>query len=245
MPRQSQAPVLLLTRPLLQSRRFSAELAAEFPALRIEISPLLQPEFRRPALPDRPFGAVIFASETAVAATTALPDRPRLPQLAYCVGMRTAAAARAAGFQTRSADGDAEALFTLIRQEAPPCPLLFLRGEDSTGDLAERLTLAGTETLSCVVYQQVPQPLTGAAIALLQGRAPVIVPLFSPRSARLFVAAGVGIGLVAPLHIAALSQAVAAALPPLGVQRLVVAARADAGAMRAAVAALIGPAGLP
>ena len=58
-------------------------------------------------MPTGPFDAVIFTSETAVAAAAGLQG---LPRVAFTVGDRTAAAAKAAGFVTHSASGDAEAL---------------------------------------------------------------------------------------------------------------------------------------
>lgn len=147
---------------------------------------------------------MIFTSETGVEAAVA--GGWSLPRTAYCVGDRTAQAAQAAGFAARSAGGDATALVALLTGERPPGRLLHLRGAEARGDVAATLTAAGIPTDEAVVYDQKEQPLTDAARALLCGDAPVIVPLFSPRSARLFVAAG---DWRAPLWIAALSPTVA------------------------------------
>jgi uroporphyrinogen-III synthase len=202
MPAQPRPPVLL-TRPAAQSARFADQMRDRFGALRVVISPLLAPAFLRPALPDGA-AAVIFTSETGVAAARA--GGWILPDMAYCVGDRTAQAAQAAGFTARSAGGDAGALVALLTQQRPPSRLLHLRGADARGDVAATLTTAGVPTDEAVVYDQQPQPATPEAQALLLGDAPVIVPLFSPRSARLFIAAG---NWQAPLWVAALSPAVA------------------------------------
>jgi uroporphyrinogen-III synthase len=93
--------------------------------------------------------------------------------------------------------------------------------------VAARLAALGLPAAEAVVYDQRPQPLTPAARAWLAGARPVIVPLFSPRSAALFAAEAAG--AAAPLRIAALSAAVAAAAPPAAL--LAVAARPDAAAM--------------
>ena len=158
-----------------------------------------------------------------------------LPRLAWCVGDRTAQAARTAGFDARSAAGDAEALVASILTAAPPGPLLHLRGRDSRGAIAPRLTAAGIATDELVVYAQEPQPLTDAARTVLQGDGPVIVPLFSPRTAQIFAATHPK----ARLFIAALSPAVLAALGDVRVEQATMATRPDAEALLQALVPLI------
>ena len=69
---------------------------------------------------------------------------------------------------------------------------------------------------------------------MLAGIAPIIVPLFSPRTAQIFVAAAEPI-TNAPLYVVALSAAVAWALGGLQVARLETAAQPTAEAMIAAI----------
>jgi uroporphyrinogen-III synthase len=135
--------------------------------------------FVDPTLPEGPFAAVILSSETGAQAAASL--KARLPDHAFCVGDRTAAAARLAGFAATSAQGDAAALLALILSD-PPGPLLHLRGQDTRGDLARRLSARG-----------------------------VPAPLFSPRSAAILGAECVRIAATAPIHVVALSPAVAEA----------------------------------
>jgi uroporphyrinogen-III synthase len=231
MPSQSRAHRILLTRPAGQGARFETEVRARLGAgVEVLSSPLLSPACLAPVLPDGPFDAVVFTSETAVQA--AAPLGP-LPPLAFAVGDRTAAAARAAGFAVRSAGGDADALVALLAQ-ARPGRVLHLRGQDTRGDVVARLRQAGIPAEEAVVYAQVPQPLSPAALGWLAGDAPVIAPLFSPRTAMLLSQARVR----APLWIAALSPAVQAAAT-LPAARRITAARPEAGAMVEAMASLI------
>jgi uroporphyrinogen-III synthase len=202
------APVVLLTRPAEQSARFAQDLRHRFGAVQIVTSPLMAPVFVDPTLPEGPFAAVILSSETGAQAAASL--KARLPDHAFCVGDRTAAAARLAGFAATSAQGDAAALLALILSD-PPGPLLHLRGQDTRGDLARRLSASGVPTVEAVVYAQTPQPLTAAAVTLLTGAAPVLAPLFSPRSAAILGAECVRIAATAPIHVVALSPAVAEA----------------------------------
>ena len=238
MASQSRAPRILLTRPADQGARFADDLRNRFGNwIDIAESPLIAPRFVTVALPDGPYAAVIFTSETAVLAAQ---DLPGLPRKAFAVGDRTATAARAAGFHTSSANGDAAALIQLLT-DANPGRVLHLHGQDTRGDVVGHLRLAGMQAEGAVVYVQDAQPLTARAQAWLDdGDWPVIAPLFSPRTATLFSAARI----LAPLWLANLSPAVDAAAT-LTAARRVTAAQPDAQAMLDAVASLLGPAAHP
>ncbi|MFN4157230.1 MAG: uroporphyrinogen-III synthase [Gemmobacter sp.] len=226
-------PPVLLTRPAAQSARFASQMQARFGPLEVVISPLMAPVFLRPDLPAGPFDAVIFTSETGVAAARAAGWA--LPGLAVCVGDRTAAAATEAGFAARSAGGDAEALVAMLRAGSGAGRLLHLRAAEARGDVAARLTAAGFPTDEAAVYDQRPAPLSEAARALLAGDRAVVVPLFSPRSAALLAVAARG--CPAPLWVAAFSPAVAAGI---AAARMVVAARPEAIALLEALEMFLG-----
>lgn len=228
-------PVLLLTRPDAASRRFASDLEAEgLIGTRVLISPLIRISMNGPLPEMSDIRGVIFTSANGVSSYRALGGAV-LP-LCYTVGDATAAAARAAGFSPRSARGNADALVALITREAPAGPLLHLRGRHGKGDVAARLTAAGIPTREAELYDQPAQELSAAAKAVLDGDAPVIVPLFSPRSAAQFAQAVQG---RAPLFVAAMSGDVAAALGGLYVSRLEIPKHPDAAHMRSAVIGLL------
>lgn len=229
MMRQSHAPILL-TRPLPQSQRFADQLAGL--GRQIIISPLMAVELLPASRPAGDFAAVIFTSETAV-----LAPMPDLPQRAYCVGKRTATVASAAGFSALSADGDWRKLFDLILRDHPAGRLLFLHAAEAARDLPNALNSAGLETVSVQVYRQNPQALTAQAVQILRQDGPVILPLFSARSAVLFWAEYARIQATAPIYIAALSAQVAEGMTAA---HLHIAARPDGQAMQEAVAQLAG-----
>lgn len=245
MAKQSTATAtnLLLTRPEAQSRAFAAALALRFgDRLRTVVAPLMAPRFLSPQLPEGPFDAVIFTSATAVEAARRLGTL--LPTRAWCVGTRTAEAAQAAGFNASSANGDADDLVAAILSDPPKGRLLHLRGQHSRGDVAERLTAHGITTNSTLIYRQEPQPLTPEAIALLQGPAPLILPIFSPRSAAL-LAAALPTTTRARLHVAAISATVAEAAALIPHVALVVARQPDADGMLNVVGTLLATNPLP
>lgn len=220
-------PVLLLTRPEAQSRRFAAEVAARLPDLPVLIAPMQEIRPRSFALPENVVTLVLTSENGALG----LPDG--LDLTAYCVGERTAEAARAHGLRTRVAEGDAVSLLRLLRRDRPAGPLFHPHGQHVAVDLVAALT-GEFEIADAVAYDQAALPLSPAARALLAGDAPVLLPLFSPRSARLFA----GEAARAPLRVAAISAAAAAAWPGPRPERLAIAQLPSSAAMVEAVAGL-------
>ena len=218
-------PTLIVTRPEPGGAAFAQ--AVGRPAI---LSPVMAPVFLQVTLP--PALALILTSPTAVEALRRL-GQPT-PRLAFCVGDATARAAQAIGLQAESAAGDAEALLALLLTRRPEGPLLHICGTETRGDLAARLTAAGLPCTACVIYDQRPSPLTPAAVAALEGVAPVILPVFSPRSAMLLAAELARVAAQAPLWVAAISEAAAEPLRARA-ERLAVAPKPDSAAMAATV----------
>ena len=242
--RQAGLPPFLLTRPALQGARFSDQLRARFGGgIRVIASPLLAPRFLDAVVPDREFAGVIFTSETGVAGFRRLSAETH--GVAWCVGDRTAQAARAAGFSAQSAGGDANALVAAIRAAGQRGPLLHVRGREAIGGVTEALNLAGIETVSSIVYVQELQPLSGEAQAILKGAAAVIAPVFSPRTAAILAALPEVQSRQSALWIAALSPNVAAAAAPARPERIATATLPDADALLDAVARIIAAASEP
>lgn len=179
---------LLLTRPESDSRRFAAMLP-EFPQM---ISPILRIE---PVEHDR--AALAQAESLVFTSAHAIPFAgPGQGRVALCVGERTAELALLAGFKVQMGNGFAEGLLPLI--EATPTPLIHPHGRH----IARNLPVPGM-----VVYEQISQPLLDKALHLLAGEEPVILPVFSPRSAQLLSAELQG--ATAPLWLVVISKAVA------------------------------------
>ncbi|MDH3262470.1 MAG: uroporphyrinogen-III synthase [Paracoccaceae bacterium] len=173
------------------------------------------------------FAGAIFTSENGVRALGAEGQGRR----AWCVGERTAAAAREAGFDAVAAEGDAGALVEAVIASGERGPFLHARGREARGEVAGRLRAAGIGCEEAVVYEQLAAPLASRAQALLAGDAPVLVPLFSPNSAARLAGAIAEAGVRAPLLVAAMSTAVGEAWSGPAPKRLAVARRPDAPAM--------------
>lgn len=200
-------PTLLLTRPRAGAERFAAQFRARFGAdWPVVISPLLEIQLTGAAVP--PTESLVFTSEQAVGPVVAA--SPAAGRLAWCVGARTAAVARAAGFAVVLGPGDAKALCDMIIRDHKGGTLLHARGDERAFAVAETLNAAGIETVESIVYKQCPLALSAEAQAALAANAPVLVPIFSPNGGRLFAAAAIGAS--APIWLAAISKAATTAL---------------------------------
>ena len=223
IPPADAPPVLLLTRPEPASRRFAAE--AAYLGLQTIISPVLRivPVAHEGARLAQARG-LVFTSIHAVPAAGAGRGRP-----AICVGPATAQAARAAGFDVTEGPGDAARMMPLL--EGLGAGWLHPHG----AHVARPLPVPGM-----VVYDQLPQPLTEAALKALAGRGPVILPLFSPRSARLLSLRAAEAR--APLWLVPISPA-AGAEWRAAQARLAVAPTPDAAGILRAISTLLDRAG--
>lgn len=213
-------PPILLTRPQASAERFAVLLQNRLGPQKIVISPLLQiePLMLRPEI--SPDHVLIFTSAHAV-------GFGRAGARCYVVGRATARAAEAEGMSVLHVAQDARSLIRRILADGETGPLLHLRGEYARGQIAQTLSGSGCKTAEAVVYAQRPASLKAQAKQLIEANSALIVPLFSPRTARIFsqqVADWSG------LHIAALSPAVAEELTQTP-RCLKIAHRPDAEAM--------------
>ncbi|MEO1640336.1 MAG: uroporphyrinogen-III synthase [Pseudomonadota bacterium] len=226
-------PTLIVTRPMAQGKAFAEEVAGQWDgALRSILSPLIA--ITQQDVTPPPADALILTSANGVTSAAAM-KWPTGMQ-AWCVGAKTAAVAREAGFDAIEGPGDAAGLVAMLTSERPTGTLLHMRGQHSRGDIAGQLTAAGLACAELISYDQTAQPLTPAAQQALQNTAPVILPLFSPRTATILSSAA---PFAAPLHVVALSDAVKSALRLQGLASLHVVDRPDGPSMVAATLAVL------
>ena len=107
--------------------------------------------------------------------------------------------------------------------------LCHIRGVHSRGQVAARLIAQGRVCKEVIAYDQRDIPPTKAALQALQGTDPIVLPLFSPRSALLIPAVH-----QAPVHVIAMSSAVGAEVADLGADTVTIAENPNFEAMLAA-----------
>ena len=222
---------ILVTRPIEDAERTAALLEAR--GHYVLVAPLLEIRFADgPEIAFDGVQAILATSANGVRALARRSTRRDVP--VFAVGPQTAEAARSAGFDpVKSADGDAVALADAVKGWAGPSAgaLLHPAGAQTKGGLADALTAAGYAVQSLVLYTA--EPVTDlprdAAEAIRSGGLDAVL-LFSPRSARSFVAAVSAAGLgeaCRGIDALCISAATAAALAPLGFRRVAVAAHPD------------------
>ncbi len=227
MDKQSQPnahPLVLLTRPAAKSARLALDLAP-IPPENILQSPLIDIV---------PTGATIpVAAGYIIGSTHGITGAVPAGARAYCVGEKTAIAAHQAGLEPVVTRQTARELFEELVTNPPQMPLLHLRGRHSRGALAQELTAAGVPCEALVTYDQIERPLGRAARQALAGERPLILPLYSPRTARLFLqqAETMARPINAELQLVALSSAVAQEVQAIAATRREIAPQPTGQAM--------------
>jgi uroporphyrinogen-III synthase len=179
--------------------------------------PIVEPVFAiepiAATVPD--FDALAFTSANGARHFAGLTPRRDIP--VFCVGKRTAEAAREAGFSNViSANRDVDALAALILHQLPKAARLLHAGnEESRGELAGRLRATGHAADFLAIFRAVPVEAPGPTLAAHIAGKPAFeaVLIHSPRGAAIL--AGFAAGSLAPLHVAAISGAAATPLTML------------------------------
>ena len=168
------------------------------PGVEIVTSPVIEIVGTGASVDLPPGAGVILTSQNAAGFAPDLTGRD-----VYCVGNKTAARA---GGTIRLVARDADDLVARLDAAGP---LVHLRGRHTRGDIAERLARRGITVSEVVVYDQREMALTPEAVQAIEGERPVVLPLWSPRSADIVARSLSRIGT--NVHPIALSQAVAVA----------------------------------
>lgn len=218
-----QYPVLL-TRERSKAEGFRDQLiAAGLDADQVYVSPTMGIEYVPIDLPE--FECAVLTSGHGV---SALPKGfDAAGRSALCVGQRTTAAAQARGFDAECAGPKAQDLLTRLL-ESPMEKALYLRGEHVSLDLAALVQ----NLKQAVIYRQPAQDLTVSAKNLLDGGTPVVLPLFSARSAAYLVDQLTDVGA----HVAVcISETVGALCRARGFKAILISSQPNANAMADAV----------
>jgi uroporphyrinogen-III synthase len=222
---------VVLTRPQDDSERTAAAVRPR--GHEVLIAPLLTIETVNSDLRTN-WGAIIVTSAHAAGAIAAHPACAELIKLPlYAVGRRSADAARKTGFTNiTSAGGDLDDLLRIVSARRPDAnaPLLYLAGEDRSGDLIGDLAVRGIAAELAVIYRAVPAPFSPELIAALKDGAVDAVLHFSKRSAEIFLDGAKKAGIAAQgleVRHFCLSTQIAAPLESAGAKSVSAARRPD------------------
>jgi uroporphyrinogen-III synthase len=139
----------------------------------------------------RPYQAVLITSANGARALADHPAQEKLvSKLAYVVGPQSRAAALGVGFrEVVQAGGNASEVMARVRQDLRPNrgPLLYLSGEETSGDLEAGLTKSEFEVERVIMYAAVPASnFPGPIISVIRRRAADGVLLYSRRTAKVW-----------------------------------------------------------
>jgi uroporphyrinogen-III synthase len=228
---------LLLTRPQADAERTAATLRARGHG--VMVAPLLAIELISDGdLGAGPWAAILVTSANAVRAIAGHRRRDELRRIAvFTVGQHTAQAMRDLGFAAVvSADGNVADLAAVVAARTTPgARLLYLAGEERSGDLAGLLRAQNFAVQTALVYRVVtaemlPRHAADALETAIDG-----VLHFSRRSAEAYVNAARRAGLdeaalATPIHFC-LSARVAEPLVQAGAGTIRIAARPEEAAL--------------
>lgn len=223
---------LILTRPARANVRFVDQLPdALRDRLTIIESPLIEilPVEAKVAI--GPEDAVIFTSANGVRFA---PDGQG--RRAFCVGPATTTAAREAGWNAVCKGETADALVAALLAKPLSGQTWHLAGRHTRGQVAERLSQSGMQVTRVTLYDQRFTSLTPGACTALTGPDPVLVAVFSPRTATRFAQ---DCPKNAQPHVLTLSAAVAEPLRHLPLKALEIADHPTAEAMVARLEKLV------
>jgi uroporphyrinogen-III synthase len=233
---------LLLTRPEPDAQRTAAALRTQ--GHDVIVAPLLRiaPTADAP-IGTGPWAAILITSANAAhAIATDARVAPLRALPVFAVGRRSADAMAAAGFaDVTSADGNVGDLAQVVAARLQPAArLLYLAGEDRSGDLAGDLRARGFTVETAVIYRAIAATtLPPAAAHALAGGIDGVLH-FSRRSAEVFVDAARAAGMLESALQAAhfcLSAPIAEPLAQAGAADIRVAERPNEAVLLALIAA--------
>ena len=173
-------PLIVITRPLPQGERFADAVRGAFGgAVDVLVAPVMRIDHLAVEVSQK--CDVIFSSANAVGAL----GQAGSGRVAYCVGERTALAAKQAGFATYVAHGSAKSLIELVLDHGSNARLVHIRGEHSRGGIAPTLRESGVDVTEVIAYRQAEVYLSRDVLTQISNAGLAIFPIFSPRTAQI------------------------------------------------------------
>ena len=228
---------VIVTRPRNDSLRLARRLGSlTGEHTEIVIAPLLEIEIPGRSLDLSDYQGLVFTSANGVKAIRNCTIRENA--IAFCVGKRTATAARKAGLTATAANGDAADLVDHIVNRWHGGALAYIRGTHAAVDLAAALRSRSLPTNSYRLYNQRRLSLGREARDVL-GRTPCVLPVYSARTACILSEEAAAFAGCPHLAIC-MSARIVAALSPLRWDVAVTGRRGDGEAMVSEVLRAVG-----
>ena len=219
--------ILLLTRPLDGNERFCLKIKHLLYSCEILDNPIQKIDFLPSLSKVNKNSVLIFTSANGLRAAK---NHNLINNKCFVVGANTKKIAVSFGYDVLGFSKDQKNLLKLIKSKKPTESMVHIRGKHTVGNLCDELKRSQFSCLEIIGYKQEPLKIKKQNLQKIYSGRPVILPIFSSRSAKLLQS---NVDLTG-FNVIAISEAVAKILTGVELGGLVISKKPDLNSMQEA-----------
>ena len=224
--------ILLLTRPLGGNERFCLKIKHLLYSCEILDNPIQKIDFLPSLSKVNKNSVLIFTSANGLRAAK---KHNLINKKCFVVGANTKKIAVSFGYEVLGFSKDQENLLKLIKSKKPTESMVHIRGKHTVGNLCDALKRNQFSCLDIIGYNQEPLKIKKQNLQKIHSGRPVILPIFSSRSAELLQS---NLDLTG-FNVIAISEAVAKIVTGVELGELVISKKPDLNSMQEATLAIL------
>ena len=224
--------ILLLTRPLGGNERFCLNIKHLLYSCEILDNPIQKIDFLPSLSKVNKNSVLIFTSANGLRAAK---KHNLINKKCFVVGAYTKKIAVSFGYDVLGFSKDQENLLKLIKSKKPTESMVHIRGKHTVGNLCDALKRNQFSCLDIIGYNQEPLKIKKQNLQKIHSGRPVILPIFSSRSAELLQS---NLDLTG-FNVIAISEAVAKIFTGVELGELVISKKPDLNSMQEATLAIL------
>ena len=224
--------ILLLTRPLGGNERFCLKIKHLLYSCEILDNPIQKIDFLPSLSKVNKNSVLIFTSANGLRAAK---KHNLINKKCFVVGANTKKIAVSFGYDVLGFSKDQENLLKLIKSKKPTESMVHIRGKHTVGNLCDALKRNQFSCLEVIGYNQEPLKIKKQNLQKIRSGRPVILPIFSSRSAKLLQS---NLDLTG-FNVIAISEAVAKIVTGVELGELVISKKPDLNSMQEATLAIL------
>ena len=224
--------ILLLTRPLDGNERFCLKIKHLLYSCEILDNPIQKIDFLPSLSKVNKNSVLIFTSANGLRAAK---KHNLINKKCFVVGANTKKIAVSFGYDVLGFSKDQENLLKLIKSKKPTESMVHIRGKHTVGNLCDALKRNQFSCLDIIGYNQEPLKIKKQNLQKVHSGRPVILPIFSSRSAELLQS---NLDLTG-FNVIAISEAVAKIVTGVELGELVISKKPDLNSMQEATLAIL------
>ena len=224
--------ILLLTRPLGGNERFCLKIKHLLYSCEILDNPIQKIDFLPSLSKVNKNSVLIFTSANGLRVAK---KHNLINKKCFVVGANTKKIAVSFGYDVLGFSKDQENLLKLIKSKKPTESMVHIRGKHTVGNLCNALKRNQFSCLDIIGYNQEPLKIKKQNLQKIHSGRPVILPIFSSRSAELLQS---NLDLTG-FNVIAISEAVAKIVTGVELGELVISKKPDLNSMQEATLAIL------